>query len=160
MFKTSKTIIYPGGSGQAAYCQADIVFSKDIVRPKVYILFRHEESYRGSPVVNSEFSCDHAVNKLFNEELAGLSVYDVKIYYLCSPGMIHPAIHKIPFKTYWKPKLTFWQKCLVKLGFQVEVYTTIEQEKCGGCIIRTEDNTPVCREESENVRELFLLDVD
>lgn len=152
-----KTLFFPGVHGQTAYCHYQIALSKDIVRPKVYILINHEDSYTGTFVVNNEFSCDHVVNKILSQDLTGIRLSDVKVFYRCISSFEPLQIHHIPVKLKWRPKLSLLDKIRIKAGEALTFYPDREMEICGNCPIETDVNTPASKEDKSIVERIFNL---
>lgn len=157
MLNKSKTIIYSGNHGQAAYCQLRIALSKNPVRPKVFVLLSHERDYKGTLVVNNPFSCDHAVNKVFKEDLEGLNIYDVRVFYQCNQDPENILIHKIPLRFSWNPRLTWWDKIRLKLGYRLKFHPSFEDAKCGNCNVSTGVNFPVEKDDVIEVMRSFNI---
>lgn len=155
MIKISKTVMYPGNHGQAAYCQIQIALSDEVVRPKIFVLLDHDSDYQGSRVVNSSFSCDHVINKIFKEDLAGLNIHDVKVYYQNRDAIQGDMLEKIPLQFSWDKEIPWWSKMKSIMGSPIQSYPTLTQEKCGNCVVSTGINVQVKAEEATMVLNAF-----
>ncbi len=157
IFTEPKTLVYPGAHGQVSYCKYQIALSVYLDSPQANLLLWHEDGYTGTTVVNNGRVCDNAVNRILKDELFGICMSDVKIFYQWDLGRGTPVIHTIPFQVNWKPDLSWGQKILLKMGFRLKLYPNPEQEKCGNSPVITKDNIAISQEESSEIVTMFNL---